>query len=530
MNNIRILDCTLRDGGYVNDWNFGLEVAQSLIGSLVSSHVDYIELGFLRDCNYNPNKTLFNSLSEAQKLIPKNTGNTKFMLMALHDQYSLDKLEPNDGSVYAIRVTFHNYDIAEGLAYISRLMQKGYRVFCNPIHIMGYSENEFLNLIDQVNEIKPYAFSIVDTFGAMRTRDLMKYLLLCESRLDKRIAIGCHLHENMSLALSLAELFVKNVSPNRECIIDASLYGMGRVPGNLCIELIANYLNEVNDEEHYKIEGIIEAIDNHITHIKAVSPWGYAPEYFLSAKHNLHRNYAEHFYSQGNITYKTINHLLAKIPEEKKASFDKTFADHLLREAFAVDADDMSALKELISAGKKVLVIAPGISIVTDQSRIRDFINTNDTVVFCVNFISDLYTDANVFFGNEKRYAEYTSQTERFAGKLLVTSNILSVKEKEIRLDYSKAARGFIQGLNSVLMLINLLYRAGVIEIWLAGVDGYASSNENYLNKLFENRAVLQYAAEKNDRMLQNLQDAQREIRIHFITASIYQKHMEDNS
>ena len=101
--------------------------------------------------------------------------------MALHNKYDITKLEPNDGTVEAVRVTFHDYDIDEGLEFVKKVMEKGYKCFCNPINIMGYSDQEILNLIQKINQIKPYAFSIVDTFGSMIKSDLLRiYSLLTD--------------------------------------------------------------------------------------------------------------------------------------------------------------------------------------------------------------------------------------------------------------------------------------------------------------------------------------------------------------
>ena len=526
MKNTSLLDCTLRDGGYINDWDFGYEVAKSLISSLVQAGVDYIELGFLRDCIYDPNKTLFNNIAEAKKLIPIHTNNTAITLMALHNQYSLDKLEDNDDSIFAIRVTFHDYDIDEGLDYMSRLMEKGYRVFCNPINIMGYAEEEIITILDKVNKLKPYAFSIVDTFGSMRTRDLLRLLLICDSRLDKDIVIGCHLHENLSFALSLAETFIKNKLPSRNCIIDASLYGMGRIPGNLCIELIANYLNEQSGNELYKIDYFLEAIDNHIIHIKDKSTWGYSPEYFLSAKYNLHRNYAEFYHGKGNITYKTIDKVLSKIPDVKKSVFDENFAENMLIKSFSVDNDDTSEFNGVVRNAKKILLMAPGQSVVSEKDRISTFIAENDVTVFCVNFLSELYSNTITFFGNEKRFIEY-NKTSNFNNKrIVITSNISFTSDNTIILDYANAINGVVNGINSIFMLINLLYRAGVTDLWFAGMDGYADNNVNYLNKLFENRVTLSPSENKNIVIINELFKVSKVISLHFITKSIYQEQL----
>lgn len=87
--------------------------------------------------------------------------------MALHDQYDVRKLEENDGTVSAVRVTFHDYDVEEGLTFCRRVMEKGYPLFVNPINIMGYEDGELLRLLEKVNRLGPDGFSIVDTFGSM---------------------------------------------------------------------------------------------------------------------------------------------------------------------------------------------------------------------------------------------------------------------------------------------------------------------------------------------------------------------------
>ena len=173
MSKIKLLDCTLRDGGYINEWNFGKYTIKDIIAKLVAAGVDYVEVGFLRNCIYDPEKSLFNNCGELSQILPEERGKTKFTAMALHNKYDIDKLEPYDGkTIDAIRVTFHDYDIDEGLEYIKKVIDKGYKVFINPINIMGYSDAMILELLQKVNKIHPYAFSIVDTFGSMMKEDL----------------------------------------------------------------------------------------------------------------------------------------------------------------------------------------------------------------------------------------------------------------------------------------------------------------------------------------------------------------------
>ena len=97
MSNIKLLDCTLRDGGYINDWNFGYQTIKSIIRKLVDSQVDYVEVGFLRNCEYDRDKSLFNNCAQMVSVLPEKRGNTIFTAMALHNKYDVDKLEPYDG-------------------------------------------------------------------------------------------------------------------------------------------------------------------------------------------------------------------------------------------------------------------------------------------------------------------------------------------------------------------------------------------------------------------------------------------------
>ena len=121
MNTTKLLDCTLRDGGYINDWNFGFHTIKSIIRQLVESQVDYVEVGFLRNCQYDRNKALYNNCGEIVPVLPQKRGNTLFTAMALHNRYDINKLEDYDGkTIDAIRVTFHDYDIDEGLSFIEK--------------------------------------------------------------------------------------------------------------------------------------------------------------------------------------------------------------------------------------------------------------------------------------------------------------------------------------------------------------------------------------------------------------------------
>lgn len=521
MNNMELLDCTLRDGGYINDWNFGYNTICSIVKNLIKSNVNLIELGFLRDCTYNKDKTLFNNVSEAMNIIPKEKGDSKFVLMALHNMYDIEKLEYNDGTIEAIRVTFHDYDIEEGLEFCQKVIDKGYKCYCNPINIMGYDDVTLLQLLKKINKFKPYGFSIVDTFGSMRYSDLLRIYSLCENNLDKSITIGLHLHENMSMAFSLAQSFMKIVSPVRNYVIDASLYGMGRVPGNLCIELIMDYCN-YNYGTKYNIESVLDAIDNHISNLKAIEPWGYSTAYFLSAKYNLHRNYAEYLLSKGKLTTKDINDILQKIKDSKKSAFDKDYIEKLYIEYQDHTVNDNSYYETLknIVENKSILILAPGKSIKTYNSTIKEFIELNNPIVFSTNFY---YNELNVqyaFFTNIKRFNEYYGMDTN--SKTIITSNI-DCKTVDFIFNYSSLAHtrdGRVFD-NCAIMLIELLTKLNCKMVYLAGFDGFSKKHNDYDEALFnEGFGAIPI---KNEDINYELKLLSQKIEVKFLTPSMYQ-------
>lgn len=474
-----LLDCTLRDGGYVNGWNWGFQNARDIILSLVKSGIDMIEVGFLRNVDgYNPDITVCNTIEELNRLLPENAGNTIFTGMAMRSNYDIKKLSPYSGSgIEMIRITAHDYDIEDGMSFAQDVKDKGYKLSINPINIMGYSDDRILWILDQVNKIHPYQFSIVDTFGSMKLRDLDRIVSLVDHNLDRNIRVALHLHENMSLSCSLAQSFIDK-HLKRPIAVDGSLMGMGRIPGNLPIELVADYFNDCYNKT-YDIDYLMDAIQDHIAPIKGSSKWGYTPAYFLSARFNLHRNYSEHYLEKGDLTIRDINHILARFDERKKTVFDAEYADSLYddyQNNRIVDSEDRDKLRGLLSE-KDVLLIAPGSSIVAYENKIKKFIKSNKPLVIAVNFIPEAYDVDFSFFSNNKRF----SKLSNVSCKTIVTSNLIEGKA-DFRIDYNSLSGDFSLGCNSLIMLLKLLKGMNTGHIHVAGADGYREKGNNYYN------------------------------------------------
>ena len=512
---INLLDCTLRDGGYVNEWNWGFHTAKNIINSLVKAGIDVVEVGFLRNINeYDQNITVCNRIEELNRLLPKDSKNTMFSAMAMRSNYDIGKLSPYDGKgIEMIRITAHDYDIKEGLDFAAKVKEKGYKLSVNPINIMGYSDEQILWIINRVNEIQPFQFSIVDTFGSMKRRDLDRIVSLVDNNLNRDVRLSLHLHENMSLSCSLAQNFADK-HLNRNIAIDGSLMGMGRIPGNLPIELIADYLND-SYAKSYDIDYLMDAIQDYISPLKGKTEWGYTPAYFLSARFNLHRNYAEHYLNKPDITNRDINHILSQFDRNKATVFDAEYADHLYekyKNNIIDDSEDRENLKVKLK-GKVILLIAPGASINSYKDKIDSFIDKNKPVIISVNFIPGEFKTDFAFFSNNKRLNFFYDRV----CELIVTSNLF-IEKADFVINYNSLSGAFKQDVNSLIMCMKLLENLEIEKVFVAGADGYVSGVKNYFDNSFKS-----YAEQKVD-FNSEIADIMKNMNldIEFITPSQY--------
>lgn len=327
---IKILDVTLRDGGHVNNFAFGRRQIRTIVECLSRAHIDVIELGFLKNVTYHPDNSLFSTVAQAEALLDGMPLGQDYSLMIRPDWYDIAKLEPRSGRIGKIRWAFHARDIELTISQAQLARSLGYEIFLNPVNVFSYSDPLLRDMLQAVNELEPSNVAIVDTHGSMVEQDLVHYHSVFDECLKPTIGMSVHLHENLSLSFSLAQKFIALTKGNRHIGIDASILGMGRIPGNLCTELIARYVNMYCDG-HYEIPAIYEAIQNPVSDIKQKLPWGYAPLYAESAFRRVHRSYAEYLISNTDLSVSESSSVLAQIesPEDRK-DFNQKLIEELV--------------------------------------------------------------------------------------------------------------------------------------------------------------------------------------------------------
>jgi len=316
-NNLQLLDCTLRDGGFINDWRFGKLTIQSVVSHLDSAGIDIIECGFLDSrAAYDENRTMFPNIPSIAKTLVKLPKQAKLAAMIDFGTFKRELLLPKNQSVLeGIRLIFRKDEIGEALKYAEYIKELGYSVFINPVTISAYRDIEILEMIEKINKILPSAVSIVDTYGLFFYSDIEKYVHLFDSNLDPSISLGYHSHNNLQMSNSLCiSLITKNIG--RNLIIDSSVSGMGKNAGNACTELICAYLSK-NKLKNVSFESVLECAYADIAKFGSESRWGYNLDGLLSAVYDCSPNWID-FLMKKNISIHGIAVILDSLPFEKR--------------------------------------------------------------------------------------------------------------------------------------------------------------------------------------------------------------------
>ncbi len=537
MGQAELLDCTLRDGAYIIDKKFGDPVINGIIAGLVKTKIDYIEIGFLQDDGFGPGKTVYKNATDAKRFIPMNKANSQFAVLADYSRYSVENLEPNDGtSIDIVRECFFKHERYDAINVCRIIKEKGYKVFVQPVDILGYTDAELLELIELINQIEPYCMSIVDTFGSMYEEDLQHIYSIVNHNLVSSCKIGFHSHNNMQLSNALSQAFLRMAHGKRQVVVDSTISGMGRGAGNTPTELIAQYM-VAKLGYSYDIDALLDAIDGYMDNIKSRCTWGYSTPYFIAGCYSAHVNNITYLMKKNSIRSKDIRFILNKIGINERKRYDYNLLEQTYMDYLKSDIDDQETMKELSKnlRGKNIVVIAPGKTASDFALQIQEFIKENDACVITVNFIHDSIPCDFAYMSNVKRY-NYWCNTKQFAdARKILTSNVTTNEENAFIVSFTKIVKcGWEHLDNSTIMLLRLLDGLEVSSINIAGFDGYsynADGKLNYANKFLELSNVKDNPMELNEEISAMLNDFMNSkistIPIRFITPSRFEYIME---
>lgn len=284
VNQCKIVDCTIRDGGLVNNWDFSVEFVQKLYAGLNEAGVDYMEIG------YKNSPKLLKGADEAgpwrflnddflRKVIPQK-GTTK--LSALVDIGRVDEsdiLPRSESLLDLIRVACYIKDVDKALQLVQLFHDRGYETTINIMALSNVMENELLEAFEMIKRSVVDVVYIVDSYGSLDYKDMEYLVNKFKTHLpDKRL--GVHTHNNMQLAFSntlvAADLGVE--------LLDASVYGMGRAAGNCPTELLVTHLKNTS----YDLRPVLSILEELMIPLREKEEWGYLIPYMITGTLDEH--------------------------------------------------------------------------------------------------------------------------------------------------------------------------------------------------------------------------------------------------
>lgn len=535
MSNISLLDCTLREAP-LDGLMWGDLSLHRAIRDLADANIQIIECGFLKNVPYVEGSAIFSNIDQIKKVIGEKKRGTLYAALIDYGRFDVESLPANNQeSIDLIRICFKKDEINDVLRVANIVKKKGYLVAIQHVNTCAYSDDEIIDFIKKVNAIKPYAYSIVDTFGSMYQDEVVRMAKLVDKYLDKGIKMGFHGHNNLMLANSNAQQFITELVEQRDVIVDASLNGCGRGAGNANTELVAEYIRKKHDGI-YDIDLLLDLIDTVTYMASRKTEWGYSIPYFIAGMNDAHSFNVKYLTQRHNLKYADLRAIIEKLDEQKKKRYDYEELDRLYIEYFDSPADSSETLNMLKNkiGDSKVLLLAPGKSVQENRTFVESFIKKEKPIVFGVNGFIANYKHDVVFYSGVRRYELISDiDMDKYGRPMVIkTSNIKkSLYNQEKVVDYcSLIKKGWVYFDSSIILLLRLLDRIDVREVYIAGLDGYKSYGNAFYDKSMETAlsdAERIQATNENGEMIREVIRNSKNMRITFITESEYERYIE---
>jgi 4-hydroxy 2-oxovalerate aldolase len=279
---IKTLDCTIRDGGLMNNWDFSREMVREVYDSLVKAGVDYIELGYRADKKqFDVNKHGPWRFCD-EDLLREVTypSETKISVMCDVGRTDYDTILPKEDSVVSMyRIATYAKEIDKAIHLGKHCKDAGYEVCVNIMAASHVLEPDLEEALHQLADTNFDVIYLVDSFGYFYSEQI-HYLAEKYVSILKGKEVGIHCHNNQQLAFAnTIEGIIKGVN-----YVDGSVFGMGRAAGNCTTELLLGFLKNPK----YDIRPVLALIEKHFMKLKQEWLWGYEIPYFVDGILNKH--------------------------------------------------------------------------------------------------------------------------------------------------------------------------------------------------------------------------------------------------
>lgn len=386
-----LLDCTLRDGGYYNAWDFPEDVVQKYFQAMRAANIDVVELGFrfLKNSGFKGPSAYatdrwIREINPPTDLTIGVMVNGADLLTDIGLVSSLELLfpEPADTTpVSLVRIACHLREIEAILPATRWLSDQGYRVGLNLMQISDRTEEEIMWYAKQATTYPIEVLYFADSMGGMRPAEAAAIVKIMRRKWDG--PIGVHTHDNMGLALENT----MRAHDAGATWFDATVTGMGRGPGNARTEELAIEMDALRGGGASFVP-LMELISGYFGTLKTQHGWGSNPYYYLSGKYNIHPTYIQEMLGDPRYNEEDI---LAVIDHLRQGDAQKYSAERLhgARDFYHAPAGGTWSPKELME-GREVLILGTGPGVAHHRKAIEAYVREYKPVVLALNTQSDI--------------------------------------------------------------------------------------------------------------------------------------------
>lgn len=493
MSKIIHLDCTLRDGGYYNNWKFDQKLVNKYLYSLEQINIDYVEIGFrffdkkkAGDFAYCKESFLKSLIIPKKIKLAVMVNASDFFDGNFYKNNILKKLfvKKTKSRISLVRVAVHFHELKNIKPLISQLKILGYEVGINLMQISNKKKFEIKKAVMIIKKLDPKVLYFADSLGSLNLEQTINIIKQIKKVWKKDI--GIHTHNNLGNALKNSIIAYNNGVK----WIDTTVNGMGRGPGNTKTELAIFEFEKIKKQQ-INIIPLIKLVNNEFKHLKDKYNWGTNPYYYMAGKWGIHPSFIQEMIA-ADFSEEKILENLKDLKKIRGHNFSKDLIN--TNELFYYGKILGEWKPKDVLSGKDILILASGPSIEKHKKKIVKFIKQKKLIVFKIN--NEKTIDERII---NYRIACHTmrilidssnyhkSKTpiilpfKRFSDKIKKT--IKNIKTLDFGLQVKKNAFEFY---DSYVILPNSLafsYALGIAnsgqvnKIFLAGFDGYINNH-----------------------------------------------------
>ena len=389
--NLQILDCTLRDGGYYNNWNFSKSFVQKYVNILSKTNIKYIEIGFRsKSKNKNIGYTGYTDDRFLNKInFPKSLSigvmiNSSELFESNNDLRIKEFFPKRNNKIKFVRLATHIKDIFKIGKTIEWLKNKNFLVAVNIMQISEIKHKDIKKYCKFLSSKNLDILYLADSFGSLKPAQFKKIFKKFQKYWLKDM--GIHAHDNLNYAF-------KNTTISNQIGVnwlDGTIKGMGRGPGNAKTEKLLEHYGK-----KFNLKKINYNLINDFEELKKKYKWGTNKYYKFSGKYKIHPTYVQEIIANKKINKKDISNILKQLSKNDAKKFNPInlyFVNNFLKEK---SSPKLSVDK--ILNNKSFIIIGPGESVRKNKKKINNLITNKNLIIIYVNNTKNIFNSKNYY-------------------------------------------------------------------------------------------------------------------------------------